>query len=127
MELDPVVDCLEQLEIVKDKTFSWELEEEWEEAIELYTLMFAQLQVYCSSELNINMNCTWKTHIITGHLKSIISRLGCGLGMYAEQTGESIHHWMKPVLQHHRRKSCHPNHGPRQQSAIVESSSNNLH
>ena len=39
MELDPIVDCLEQLELVKDKTFSWELEEEWEEAIESYTLM----------------------------------------------------------------------------------------
>ena len=64
VEIDPIVDCLEQLEVVKDKTFSWELEEEWEEAIESYTLMFAQLQVYCSSELNIKLNCTWKTHII---------------------------------------------------------------
>ena len=50
----------------------------------------------------------------------------CGLARYAEQAGESIHARMKPVLQNHKRKPGHKDHGERQQRAIVEFSSNNI-
>jgi hypothetical protein len=125
-ELDPVLDCLKQLEAVKDKTFSWELKEGWEGDITLYSSMFAELQVYCTTVLDVQLSCTWKIHVITAHLQTFLTLAGCGLARYAEQAGESIHFQMLPVISHHRRKPCHPEHGKRQQSAVVEFSSNNL-
>ena len=44
----------------------------------------------------------------------------------AEQTRESIHARFKPVLRNHKRKAGHPEHGARQQKAVVEFSSNNI-
>ena len=38
--------------------------------------MFADLQQYRSSKLAITLTCTGKIHIITGHLKSVLTRLG---------------------------------------------------
>ena len=50
----------------------------------------------------------------------------CGLAPYAEETGESIHARMKPVLQRHKRKPGHKEHGRRQQQAVVKFYSNNI-
>ena len=49
----------------------------------------------------------------------------CGLAIYAEQAGESIHARLKPVLSRHKRKESHREHRVRQQKAIVEFSSMN--
>ena len=125
-ELDPVLDCLNQLEEVKDKTFGWELKEGWESAIALYKSMFSELQVYSNTVLAVPLSCTWKIHVITAHLQPFLFLADCGLARYAEQAGESIHYQMKPVMSHHRRKACHPEHGQRQKNAVVEFSSNNL-
>ena len=125
VELNPVVDCLVQLRTIKDKTFSWDLKDGWEESIDTYKQMYSRLQVYCTSELDISLSCTWKVHIIAAHLKPFLTMEQCGLARFAEQTGESVHHRMKPVLQNHGRKDCHPEHGRRQKNAVVEFSSNN--
>ena len=50
----------------------------------------------------------------------------CGLACYAEQAGEAIHVKMKPVIQWHKCKIGHKEHGLRQQWAVVEFSSNNI-
>ena len=125
-ELHPVITLMKQLKEVKDKTFSWELEEGWEEAITTFTRMFSELQAYCSNTLGITLETSWKIHILTAHLQPFLSEAGCGLARYAEQTGESIHCHLKPTLQAHRRKECHPQHGTRQQKAIAQFSANNL-
>ena len=125
-ELQPVIATLQQLKVVKDKTFSWELEDGWEEAISTFTRMFSELQIYCSNTLGITLNTSWKIHIITAHLQPFLAQAGCGLARYAEQAGESIHCHLKPTLQHHRRKECHPQHGPKQQKAISQYTANNV-
>ena len=125
-ELQPVMALMEQLKVVKDKTFSWELEEGWEEAITTFTSMFSELQDYCISTLGITLDISWKIHIITAHLKPFLAHAGCGLARFAEQAGESIHCNLKPTLLAHRRKECHPEHGARQQNAIAQHSANNL-
>ena len=119
--LSPVIALMVQLREVKDKTFGWELGKGWEEATK-----FSEVQVYCGSELGIKLECSWKVHILTAHLQPFLAEAGCGLARYAEQAGESIHVHLKPTLQAHRRKECHPQHGPRQQNAIAQYSANNL-
>ena len=126
VELQPVIALLQQLKVVKDKTFSWELEDGWEEAITTFTRKFSEMQDYCINTLGISLECSWKIHIIAAHLQPFLAEAGCGLARYAEQAGESIHAHLKPTLQAHRRKECHPQHGPRQQNAIAQYSANNL-
>ena len=125
-ELAPVIALMVQLKEVKDKTFSWELGEGWEEAITTFTTMFSELQVYCSNDLGIKLECSWKVHMISAHLQPFLAKAGCGLARYAEQAGESIHCQLKPTLQAHKRKECHPMHGAKQQNAIAQHSANNL-
>ena len=126
MEAEPIVDCLIQFKEIKDKCFGWELQEGWQYTIQLYKHMFSELQVYSNTVLGLELSCTWKIHIIVCHLEPFLSKKQCGLGSYAEQTGESIHAKMKPVLQRHKRKPSHKEHGTRQQRAVVEFSSNNI-
>ena len=125
-ELSPVIALMVQLREVKDKTFSWELGEGWEEAISNFAIKFSELQVYCGSELGITLECSWKVHILTAHLQPFLAEAGCGLARYAEQAGEAIHCQLKPTLQAHRRKECHPLHGTKQQNAIAQFSANNI-
>ena len=67
-ELQPVIDYLAQLEEVKRKTFSWELEDGWEDSVDIHTNMFAELHVYCITVLQVKLSCTWKMHILTENL-----------------------------------------------------------
>ena len=139
-EATPILDCLAALRDVKDKCFGWDLEEGWEQAISNFTSMYAELQEYATATLNLQLNITWKIHIIACHLKPFCDKVilliifilnnyllqfQCGLARYAEQVGESIHAKMKPVLLRHKRKAGHKDHGNRQQRAVVEFSSNN--
>ena len=48
------------------------------------------------------------------------------MARFAEQARESIYARFKPVLRNHKRKAGHPEHGTRQQKAVVEFSSNNI-
>ena len=125
-DLYPVITAMQHLKVVTDKTFSWELQEGWEKALDEYKEAFSNLQGYSYSNLGVTLRCSWKIHIITAHLKPFLTETGCGLARYAEQTGESVHHFLKPTLQHHRRKECHPKHGEYQLKAIAEFSANNL-
>ena len=49
--LHPVLSCLQQLKIVQDKTFSWDLVDGWEEDLDIYKRMFTELQVYSNEVL----------------------------------------------------------------------------
>ena len=104
----------------KGKTFSWDLVDRWEEDLDKYKRMFTQLQVYSNDILEVNLSCTWKSHIIFSHLKTFFQKAGCGRACFTEQTGESVHHFLKPALQNHKRKECYPDHGKRQQNVIAE-------
>ena len=84
--LHPVLGCLQQLKMVKDKTFSWDLLDGWEEDLDSYKRMFTELQVYSHDILEVNLSCTWKIHIIAAHLKPFLQKDGCGLACFAEQT-----------------------------------------
>ena len=78
-EQQPVIDYLPQLEEVKRKTFSWELEDGWEESVDIHTTMFAELQVYFITVLQVKLSCTWKMHILTAHLKTFLKRVNKNL------------------------------------------------
>ena len=140
-EAIPIVDILVTFKEVKDTCFGWELGEGWESAITTYSNMFGELQQYAILDLGMEIRCTWKIHIIICHLQTFLSRVShkylikhtyciiqvqCGMARFAEQTGESIHARFKPVLRNHKRKAGHPEHGTRQQKAVVEFSSNNI-
>ena len=109
-EATPIVDCLLAFRDVKDSTFSLELKNGWENTISLYTSMFSELQVYSEATLGLHLTCTWKIHIICCHLSPFLSKVQCGMANYSEQTGESIHARLKPILKRDKRKEMHKEH-----------------
>ena len=74
-ELCPVLDCLKAFMAVKDATFSWDLRDGWEETINTYTLLFAELQEYSANVLGLTLTTTWKIHIICCHLGTFLSKV----------------------------------------------------
>ena len=125
-EARPIIGCLQAFRDLKDKCFSWELDDGWEVAINLYIRKFTELQEYSMTVLGLELSCTWKIHVLACHLKPFLSKHQCGMARFAEQTGESIHAKMKPVLGRHKRKPGHKEHAIRQKNAVVEFSSNNV-
>ena len=61
--------------IVKDKTFSWDLVEGWEEDLDTYKRTLTQLQVNNNDVFKVKLSCTLKIHIIVSHLKPFLRRL----------------------------------------------------
>ena len=78
-ELQQVIDYLAQLEEVKRKTFSYELEDGWEESVNIHNPMFAELQGYCISILQVKLSCSWKMYILSAHLKTFLKRVNMNL------------------------------------------------
>ena len=58
VEATPILDCLSTLREIKDKCFSWDRKEGWEEAISTYSSQFADLQVYAKMELKLEFTVT---------------------------------------------------------------------
>ena len=121
-----VVNTLLAFRDIKDSCFGWDLKEEWELKIETFATMYKELQAYTEKNLGITLTVTWKVHSVVCHLSTFLSRQQCGMAKFAEQTGESVHARFKPTLDRHKRNVSHPDHGTRQQRAVVEFSSNNL-
>ena len=81
---------------------------------------------YAKKELKINLQPTWKIHILVLHLKPFLEEKKVGLGIYCEQTSEAAHAVMKPTINRFKRKEDHPLHGPRLLRAAASFSSQNM-
>ena len=58
LPLLPWKSCLQQLMIEKNKTFSWDIVDGYEEDLDTYKRMFPQLLVYSNDILEVNLSCT---------------------------------------------------------------------
>ena len=53
---------------------------------------------------------TWKLHMLCVHLEPLLTKLGRGLGIYAEQAGEAVHHKYKKTKGRFKRNKHHSLH-----------------
>ena len=56
---------------------------------------FSYLQQYVQDMFKITLTVSWKVHIAVCHLLPFVEKNQTGLGNYAEQTSEAIHHQFK--------------------------------
>ena len=122
----PIVDVLDNFNIVKESCFSWDLKEDYRGTIKDITISYMNLQCYTQAVLGIPLTVTWKVHVICAHLGDFLTHTGQGLAPCAAQTGESVHAKMKSIVNCHKRKLEHPAHDIQQHRAVVKFSGNNI-
>ena len=74
----------------------------------------------------LNLTVSWKIHIAVCHILPYIEKNKTGLGNFAEQTGEAIHHQFKKTWINYKRSVNHSEHGRRLQNAVVQFGIHNM-
>ena len=70
-----MLDVLMVFRDMKNKCFSWELQLGWAESIQLYSHMYAELQIYSKNMLGLLLSVTWKIHSIVCHLQPFLAEV----------------------------------------------------
>ena len=76
--------------------------------------------------LGHKLTITWKLHMVCTHLEPLLTQLGRGLAIYAEQAGEVIHYKYKHTKSRYQRNKYHPKHSEKQVKAVSNWSSWNV-
>ena len=87
---------------------------------------FSYLQKYVQDIFELNLTVSWKVHIAVCHILPYIEKNKTGLGNFAEQTGEAIHHQFKKTWINYKRSVNHSEHGRRLQNAVVQFGIHNM-
>ena len=64
--------------------------------------------------------------MVCAHLEPLLTQLGRGLAIYAEQAGEAVHYKYKRTKSRYQRNKYHPKHGEKQVKAVSNWSSWNV-
>ena len=56
--------------------------------------------------------------MVCAHLEPLLTQLGMGLGIYAEQAGEAVHYKYKCTKSRYKRNKYHPRHGKKQVKSV---------
>ena len=91
--LQPVVSCLRKFLIIKTKDFSMITGESIAESALDFKKAFENLQPHLLEKFNYQLSISRKVHILVCHLVPFLQHHQFGLGVYAEQAGESAHHY----------------------------------
>ena len=68
--------------------------------------------------LGHKLTITWKLHIVCAHLEPLLTQLGRGLAIYAEQAGEAVHYNYNRTKSRYQRNKYHPKHGEKGVMAV---------
>ena len=74
---------------------------------------FSLLQEYCQQcfDSTLQINVTWKVHILCTHLPQWLDKHPTGMSQYAEQAAEASHADFARSHKRFRRSESHPDHG----------------
>ena len=106
----PFVYCLRKFKQVVDSCFGNNLDNDFEDRICAFKSAFLECKDV-SQSFGQDLRLTWKVHIIFNHIVPFCKYHNSGLGMFAEQTGESIHAKFKSTYARYKRDSQHIDHG----------------
>ena len=126
LDLPPIIDCLGKYSLVKENIFGIELGSNVSRIIYDFKDSFSYLQQYVQDMFKITLTVSWKVHIAVCHLLPFVEKNQTGLGNYAEQTGEAIHHQFKKTWINYKRSLGHVEHGERLQKSVVQFGIHNM-
>ena len=122
----PVISCTRNFSIVKTKGFGMKVEEFLSESILDFKDSFQKLQVHLNDSFEYQLNVSWKVHILICHLYPFLQHNIYGLGVYAEQAGQSAHHHYHQVWKRYKRRLEHDDYATQLKNSVVEFGKNNL-
>jgi len=126
LDLLPIIDCLTKFAAVKENVFGIELGLNIPRILNEFKNSFSYLQKYVQDIFELNLTVSWKVHIAVCHILPYIEKNKTGLGNFAEQTGEAIHHQFKKTWINYKRSVNHSEHGRRLQNAVVQFGIHNM-
>lgn len=122
----PVLKCLNKFSVLKHKAFGMRIEHGIEEALEDFKASFIDLQVHLREYYSFDLKPSWKVHILVAHLLPFLQHHEFGLGVYAEQAGESAHHHHREKWKRFKRRMNHEDYGPQLKKSVVHFGINNI-
>jgi len=72
---------------------------------------------------NLKLSFGWKGHILQHHLIPFLQLKNMGLGVFAEQCSEAVHHNMKKTLGRYATDEENKDHGRKLEKAVATYSS----
>ena len=120
-----VISCTRKFSSVKAKGFGMKVEEFLSESILDFKDSFQKLQVHLNDSFEYQINVSWKVHTLIFHLYPFLQHNKYGLGVYAEQAGESAHHHHQ-VWKRYKRRLEHDDYATQLKNSVVEFGKNNL-
>ena len=118
--LQPVVSFLRKFSIIKTKGFSMFIGESIAESVLDFKKAFENLQLHLLEKFNYQLNISWKVHILVCHLVPFLQHSQFGLGVYAEQAGESAHHYHYQVWKRYKRRLEHNDYAKQLKKSVIE-------
>ena len=110
--------CLRKFKQVVDSCFGNNLDNDFEDRICAFKSAFLECKDV-SQSFGQDLRLTWKVHIIFNHIVPFCKYHNSGLGMFAEQTGESIHAKFKSTYARYKRDSQHIDHGSKLKRSVI--------
>ena len=118
--LQPVVSCLRKFSIIKTKGFSMFIGESIAQSVLDFKKAFENLQLHLLEKFNYQLNISWKVHILVCHLVPFLQHSQFGLGVYAEQAGESAHHYHYQVWKRYKCRLEHNDYAKQLKKSVIE-------
>lgn len=108
--------------------FGKTLDVDYDKLINAFKMKFECLQTYTSEVLEdgIEINTTWKIHILACHVSQWLGEHPVGLGYYAAQTCESTHSDYKKTEKRFLVSEANPDHPKKLLRSVVDYSSRRL-
>ena len=126
LDLLPKIDCLTKSAAVKEHVFRIELKLNFPRILNEFKNSFSYLQKYVQDIFELNLTISWKVHIAVCHILPYIEEFKTGLGNFADQTGEAIHHQFNKTCINYKCSVNHSEHGRRLQNAVVQFGIHNM-
>ena len=106
--------------------FGIKLHPDYHDLLRNFRAKFEELQNYAREVLEVNVSCTWKIHVLVCHVSQRLDEHPVGLGVFAEQTSESVHADFLKTQKRFLVDETHPDHAKKLRRAVVEYSSKRL-
>ena len=120
------MDCLRKFNIVKSQAFGVEKGDFIQQSVLDFKSCFQKIQTHLAHHFNYELKVSWKVHILVSHVVPFLEDKKHGLGVFAEQAGESAHHHHGKVWKRFKRRMDHQDHGIQLKKSVTHFGQNNV-
>ena len=117
--LVPIIDCLQEFQYVQTQAFGMKVGDDLHDAIRNFRESYRFLISHLQQNYNYKLTVTWKVHIACCHIEPFVNTRKLGLGVFAEQAGEAVHHQFKKSWSNYKRRIDHQEYGVKLKRSVT--------